>query len=126
MDSYNTLIRITYNSESVTTYETFDVKDLRKTISKLFTNFKDTKLIDIIKTEPEIYDLYYPINNQDKKGFPIIYISPGYTKEYEVRYSLETLINYPKLKTKLETEITNIQITMLEKWNQGLHAIGFL
>ena len=126
MDIINTLIKVTQTSETNTIYETFDVSELKESISKLFLNFKNTKLKEILKTEPKIYELYYKPNGEEILEFPLTMIHLSAFRDYEVRYSSDLLRNYPTLKHILDKEISNLQTTILQKWHNGLVHIGFL
>lgn len=121
----NILTKVTYTKIGAV-YESYNVEKLRNEISKMYEEFRDHKIKEILSSNEGLLNKYYPEKNEQEEHFPITMINPGQFLEYEIRYSTKDLESIPQIIKELNNEIGKLQSNIINHWQQGLVDIGFL
>ncbi|MEZ4908743.1 MAG: hypothetical protein R2771_14125 [Saprospiraceae bacterium] len=129
--NFNTIIKekeIEQSEFSGYSISEYDITEINKSIQDLFENFKEHKLKELVKIEPEVYNLYFNKDNREKKDFPILmkFLSLYSLNPHLVTVNEHFLKEYPYLKNSLDEEIIKLNQAIYEIWYQGLKNIGYL
>lgn len=121
----NNLTKVTY-TQTGAIYEIYNVENLRAEISKMYEDFRDNKIREILSSNETLLEKYFPENGNPEEYFPLTMQSPGFYIEYEIKCNPTVLKEYPLILKNLNNELGKIQSNIINHWNQGLVEIGFL
>lgn len=125
MDNNNHLTKVTYTRTGAI-YETFNVEPIRKQITKMYEDFRDIKIKEILSADEKLLEKYFPNEGEPNEYFPVTMQNPGFYMEYEIKCNPTDLKAYPLILKNLNNELGKIQSNIINHWNQGLVEIGFL
>ena len=125
MNNNNNLTKVTYTKTGAI-YETYNVEKIRVEISKMYEDFRDNKIKEILSANEELLEKYFPNEGEPKDYFPIMMQNPGFYVEYEIKCNPTFLKEHPLIIKNLNNELGKIQSNIINHWNQGLVEIGFL
>lgn len=121
----NQLTKVTYTRTGAI-YETFDVEQIRTEINQMYEDFRDNSIMEILSSDEELSNKYFPKVDSPKEYFPITMKRPGFFFEYEIMFDPSPFNGKTELLNIINSEIGKLQSNIVNRWQQGLVEIGFL